>query len=195
MATTKADFDLSIKRHYREEGGQNSPYGKVMYRVLSNRGNGHGWYWNKKSEDHYLSATGGSYECLGGNIPKERSKGSDPLYCAKLIHCKNGDIVLDADNGDIILKGDNVLIEANGIKNTGDGNCLIDCNNELRLDAPQVKCESTDLRLCASKDLTLVGKVYAELIGGTAAVTQAADFGASTIIGKITAIAKSFGFM
>ena len=34
------DFDLDIKNHYRVEAGQNSPYGNISYRVLTNGGSG-----------------------------------------------------------------------------------------------------------------------------------------------------------
>ena len=56
MPSNKADFDQEIRRHYRQQGGQKSPYGQVTYRVVTNSGNGHGWYFNGKSEDHQLSA-------------------------------------------------------------------------------------------------------------------------------------------
>ena len=34
------DYDLDIKNHYRVEAGQNSPYGNISYRVLTNGGSG-----------------------------------------------------------------------------------------------------------------------------------------------------------
>ena len=33
------DYDLDIKNHYRIEAGQNSPYGDISYRLLTNAGN------------------------------------------------------------------------------------------------------------------------------------------------------------
>ena len=30
------DFDLDVKNHYRVEAGQDSPYGTINYRVLTN---------------------------------------------------------------------------------------------------------------------------------------------------------------
>ena len=33
------DYDLDIKNHYRIEAGQNSPYGDVSCRILTNAGN------------------------------------------------------------------------------------------------------------------------------------------------------------
>ena len=40
MSKNDRDFDLDIKNHYRVEAGQDSPYGKVSYRVLTNNGSG-----------------------------------------------------------------------------------------------------------------------------------------------------------
>ena len=101
--------------------------------MVTNSGNGDGWYFNGKSEDHQLSATGRSVECLGDNLQKSKTEGSDPIQPAKLISAKHGDIVLDAMDGDIILKGDNIIIEANGIRNNNDGDIRFNANKPLLL--------------------------------------------------------------
>ena len=186
------DFDIDDKRHYRVEGGQDSPYGKVSYRVLTNLGSGHGWYQNGVSEDHQLVATGRSVEALGENIKKVKTDVQDPLNCAKLIQAKHGDIVIDALDGDIILKGDNIIIEANGTRDNNDGDVLIQANKQMTLTAPDIRVEGTQLKLLASKDFSLVGKAYGEVIGGVLNIVQASDFGTSSLIGKITNIATSF---
>jgi len=185
------DFDIDDKRHYRVEGGQDSPYGKVSYRVLTNLGSGHGWYQNGTSEDHQMVATGRSVEALGENLKKIKTDVQDPLNCAKIIRAKHGDIVIDALDGDIILKGDNIIIEANGTRDNNDGDVLIQANKQMTLTAPDLRVEATQLKLLASKDFTLLGKAYGEVIGGVLNIVQGADFGTSTLIGKITNIAKS----
>lgn len=186
------DFDIDDKRHYRVEGGQDSPYGKVSYRVLTNLGAGHGWYQNGTSEDHQMVATGRSVEALGENLKKVKTDVQDPLNCAKIIRAKHGDIVIDALDGDIILKGDNIIIEANGTRDNNDGDVLIQANKQMTLTAPDLRIEGTQLKLLASKDFSLVGKAYGEVIGGVLNIVQASDFGTSTLIGKITNIATSF---
>jgi hypothetical protein len=186
------DFDIDDKRHYRVEGGQDSPYGKVSYRVLTNLGSGHGWYQNGTSEDHQMVATGRSVEALGENLKKVKTDVQDPLNCAKLIQAKHGDIVIDALDGDIILKGDNIIIEANGTRDNNDGDVLIQANKQMTLTAPDLRVEATQLKLLASKDFSLVGKAYGEVIGGVLNIVQASDFGTSTLINKISNIATSF---
>jgi len=185
------DFDIDDKRHYRVEGGQDSPYGKVSYRVLTNLGSGHGWYQNGTSEDHQMVATGRSVEALGENLKKIKTDVQDPLNCAKIIQAKHGDIVIDALDGDLILKGDNIIIEANGTRDNNDGDILIQANKQMTLTAPDLRLEGTQLKLLASKDFSLVGKAYGEVIGGVLNIVQGADFGTSTLIGKISNIAKS----
>ena len=61
----------------------------------------------------------------------------------------------------------------------------------MTLTATDLRVEATQLKLLASKDFTLLGKAYGEVIGGVLNIVQGADFGTSTLIGKITNIAKS----
>lgn len=188
----RGDFDIDEKRRYRVESGMNSRYGVVSHRVLTNLGSGHGWYQNGTSEDHQMVATGRSVEALGENLKKVKTDVQDPLNCAKIIRAKHGDIVIDALDGDIILKGDNIIIEANGTRDNNDGDVLIQANKQMTLTAPDLRIEGTQLKLLASKDFSLVGKAYGEVIGGVLNIVQASDFGTSTLIGKITNIATSF---
>ena len=38
MAKLSSDYDIDCKRHFRVEAGQNSPYGTVSHRILTNHG-------------------------------------------------------------------------------------------------------------------------------------------------------------
>ena len=189
----KGDFDIDNRRNFRFEGGQNSPYGKVSYRVLTNLGSGHGWYQVGKSEDHQMVATGRSVEALGENLQKSKTDTQDPVNPAKLISAKHGDIVLEALDGDIILIGDNILMYANGIRDTGDGDIQMYANKGINVHATDIKIRGTNLRLLGIKDLSLIGKVYGEFTGGVINAVASSDFGASTLLGKLTSIVKSLG--
>jgi len=189
----KGDFDIDNRRNFRFEGGQNSPYGKVSYRVLTNLGSGHGWYQVGKSEDHQMVATGRSVEALGENLQKSKTDTQDPVNPAKLISAKHGDIVLEALDGDIILIGDNILMYANGIRDTGDGDIQMYANKGINVHATDIKIRGTNLRLMGIKDLSLIGKVYGEFTGGVINAVASSDFGASTLLGKLTSIVKSLG--
>lgn len=188
----KGDFDIDEKRRYRMESGMNSPYGVVSHRVLTNLGSGHGWYQNGTSEDHQMVATGRSVESLGQNIKKVKTDVQDPLNCAKIIQAKHGDIVIEALDGDLILKADNIIIEANGTRDTNDGDILMQSNKNITITAPDLTLGGTQLKLLASKDFSLVGKGYGEIVSGVLNLAQAADFGTSSLTDKLTNIAKSF---
>jgi len=187
------DFDIDTRRHFRFEGGQNSPYGKVSYRVLTNLGAGHGWYQNGTSEDHQMVATGRSVESLGHKVKKSKTNESDPLLPAKLIRAKHGDIILEAVDGDIILKGDNIIMYADGIRNTGDGDIQMYANKAVSIEGSDVRVSSANLRLIGKKDFSLIGKVYGNITAGVLNASASSDFGASTLLGKMKGIAESLG--
>jgi len=187
----RGDYDIDDKRHYRVEAGQNSPYGKVSYRVLTNLGSGAGWYQAGKVEDHQMVATGRSVEALGENINKSKTNAQDPVNPAKLISAKHGDIVLEAIDGDIILIGDNILMYANGIRNDGDGDIQMYANKGINVQASDIKIKGTNVRIFGVKDLSLIGKVYGEFTGGVINMVSGADFGAASLISKLQSIANS----
>lgn len=191
----KGDFDIDTRRNFRFEGGQNSPYGKVSYRVLTNLGSGHGWYYNGKTEDHQMVATGRSVEALGENTVKSKAGESDPVNPAKLISAKHGDIVLEAMDGDIILIGDNILMYANGIRDdkNDDGDIQMYANKGINMQGADIKITGTNLRLVGIKDTTLIGKVYGEFAGGVVNAVASSDFGASSLLGKLNSIVKALG--
>ena len=189
----KGDFDIDTRRNFRFEGGQNSPYGKVSYRVLTNLGSGHGWYQNGKSEDHQMVATGRSVEALGETVQKSKTGKSDPVLPAKLIQAKHGDVILEAMDGDIILIGDNILMYANGVRDTEDGDIQMYANKGINMYGADVKIRGTNLRLIGIKDCSLIGKVYGEFAGGVVNAVASSDFGASSLLGKLTSIVKSLG--
>lgn len=188
----RGDFDIDEKRRYRQESGMNSPYGVVSYRVLTNLGSGQGWYQNGTSEDHQMAATGRSVESLGQNLKKVKTDVEDPLNCAKIIQAKHGDIVIEALDGDLILRADNIIIDANGTRDNNDGDILIQANKAMKITAPDLRVEGTQLKLLATKDFTLLGKAYGEVVGGVLNLVQASDFPTSSLITKIGNVAKSF---
>ena len=193
MGKIKDDLDFESKKNYRIDAGQDTPYGRLSYRVLTKNGNSYGFYDNGESgEDIQETTSGKSVEAVGNKIKKSKTALEDPLVPAKVINAKHGDIILNAEDGNIILKGDNILIEANGTRDDGDGDILIKANKGIRLDAPDLRLDTDQLRMMAKKDFTLVGKAYGEIIAGFLTVGSAADFGGSSLLNKITSIAKNF---
>ena len=112
------DYDLDIKNHYRVEAGQNSPFGNVSYRVLTNAGSGFSFHEDGiNRENLQCVASGRAVEALGKQIERNRDAAQDEMIPAKLVKCFNGDYVIDCDNGDIIFKADNIIERFGELKN------------------------------------------------------------------------------
>ena len=87
------DFDVDIKNHYRFEAGQDSPYGKVNFRVLSNGGSSVSIHEDGINKENMQTAISGrSVEALGYSIERTRTSRQDPPVPAKWITCKHGDV-------------------------------------------------------------------------------------------------------
>ena len=183
------DFDLDIKNHYRVEAGQDSPYGSVSYRVITNGGSGFGFHEDGVNRENLQCAvTGRSTEVLGTDIERKRDAAQDPVIPAKFIKCVNGDFIIDCDNGDILLKADNIKLLAKGTSDTNDGDIQIKANKNILLDSPDIRIVGSNLRLTARKDFTISAKVTGGIVAGLLNMSSSADFAASLLLSKINAL-------
>jgi len=183
------DYDLDIKNHYRVEAGQDSVYGAVSYRVLTNNGSGFGVHESGlNKEDMQLGMSGRFVESLGHQIERVRDAAQDPIIPAKFIKCKNGDIILDCDNGDIILKADNIKMVAKGTSDTNDGDVQIFSNKNVLIDSPDIRIVGSNLRLTARKSFTISGKVSGGIVAGLLNMSSSADFAASLPLSKMSSL-------
>ena len=183
------DFDLDIKNHYRVEAGQDSPYGSVSYRVITNGGSGFGFHEDGVNRENLQCAvTGRSTEVLGTDIERKRDAAQDPVIPAKFIKCVNGDFIIDCDNGDILLKADNIKLLAKGTSDTNDGDIQIKANKNILLDSPDIRIVGSNLRLTARKDFTISAKDTGGIVAGLLNMSSSADFAASLLLGKINAL-------
>ena len=183
------DFDLDVKNHYRVEAGQDSPYGSVSYRVITNGGSGFGFHEDGVNRENLQCAvTGRSTEVLGTDIERKRDAAQDPVIPAKFIKCVNGDFIIDCDNGDILLKADNIKLLAKGTSDTNDGDIQIKANKNILLDSPDIRIVGSNLRLTARKDFTINAKDTGGIDAGLLNMSSSADFAASLLLGKINAL-------
>ena len=181
------DFDLDIKNHYRVEAGQNSPYGNVSYRVLTNAGSGFAFCEDGINRENLQTVVSGrSVEALGKSIERNRDAAQDEMIPAKLVKCHNGDYVIDCDNGDIILKADNIKLVAKGTSDTNDGDVQIFANKNVLIDSPDIRIVGSNLRLTARKDFTISAKVTGGIVAGVLNMASSADFAASIPLSKLT---------
>ena len=174
-----SDYDIDCKRHYRFEAGQNNSSGTISYRVLTNHGSSHGFYKKGKLENNILTATGTSAEFLGENIERPRESAQESFIPAKLVHCKNGDVMFDIEQGDFIVNADNIILKAKGDRKTSDGDIRIEAQKAIRIDADDIRMTADNLNMFASGKFSLQGKVFGGIIAGTLNLVSQSDFGAS----------------
>ena len=183
------DYDLDIKNHYRVEAGQNSPFGNVSYRVLTNAGSGFSFHEDGiNRENLQCVATGRSVEALGKQIERNRDAAQDEMIPAKLVKCFNGDYVIDCDNGDIIFRADNIKFLAKGTSDTNDGDIHMQANKNIFMDAPDVRIVGSNLRLTARKSFTISGKVSGGIVAGLLSMASSDDFGASILMKQMNSL-------
>ena len=183
------DYDLDIKNHYRVEAGQNSPFGNVSYRVLTNAGSGFSFHEDGiNRENLQCVATGRSVEALGKQIERNRDAAQDEMIPAKLVKCFNGDYVIDCDNGDIIFKADNIKFLAKGTSDTNDGDIHMQANKNIFMDAPDIRIVGSNLRLTARKSFTISGKVSGGIVAGLLSMASSDDFGASILMKQMNSL-------
>ena len=183
------DYDLDIKNHYRVEAGQNSPFGNVSYRVLTNAGSGFSFHEDGiNRENLQCVATGRSVEALGKQIERNRDAAQDEMIPAKLVKCFNGDYVIDCDNGDIIFRADNIKFLAKGTSDTNDGDIHMQANKNIFMDAPDVRIVGSNLRLTARRAFTISGKVSGGIVAGLLSMASSDDFGSSILMKQMNSL-------
>ena len=181
------DIDIDVKNHYRVEAGQDSPYGSISYRVLTNGGSCFAFCEDGTNRENLqMAVSGRSVECLGESIERQRDAAQDACVPAKFIKCVNGDYVLDCDNGDLILKADNIKLVAKGTSDTNDGDIHMQANKTVFMDAPDIRIVGSNLRLTARKDFTISAKVTGGIVAGILNMAASADFAASIPLIKLT---------
>ena len=192
MAKLDGDFDIDVKRHYRVEAGQDDDYGKVNYRVLTNNGSGFGFYEDKPDAENFqMAVSHRSFESCGEMVERPRDAAQDKAYPAKWIDAKHGDIVLECQDGDIYLKAHNIFMEANGVKDTMDGDIQMKANQSVTIDSPDIRVTGSNLRLTARYSFTISAKVVGGIVAGVLNMASSADFGASIPLSKLTQLKEA----
>ena len=183
------DYDLDIKNHYRVEAGQNSPFGNVSYRLLTNDGSGFSFHEDGINRENLQTVVSGrSVEALGKQIERNRDAAQDEMVPAKLIKCFKGDYVVDCDKGDIIFRADNIKFLAKGDSSTNDGDIHMQANKNIFMDAPDVRIVGSNLRLTARRSFTISGKVSGGIVAGLLSMASSDDFGASILMKQMNSL-------
>ena len=192
MSKNDRDYDIDVKNHYTVKAGQDSPYGKVSYRVITNNGSSMSFHEaGLNTENLQTAVSGRSCEFLGEMIKRPRDAAQDPMVPAKWIKCKHGDVVIDCDDGDIILKADNIIMEAKGLTADNSGDIQMKANKGILVDAPDIRIVGSNLRLTARNEFTISAKVMGGIVAGVLQMASSADFGASIPLSKLTQLKEA----
>ena len=137
-----------------------------------------------------LYTPGMSTEVLGTGL-KTRAAGDNTELPAKIIRCKNGDVIVDCYNGNITLRGRNITLDANGGGQDGQINLI--ANRIVDAQAPDIRLQGEKILVDATNRVDIISKGFFQLKYGFALAAADADmtYGVmSEVLKKATTIAK-----
>ena len=123
-----------------------------------------------------LYTPGMSTEVLGTGL-KTRAAGDNTELPAKIIRCKNGDVIVDCYNGNITLRGRNITLDANGGGQDGQINLI--ANRIVDAQAPDIRLQGEKILVDATNRVDIISKGFFQLKYGfsLAAAHGDMDFG------------------
>ena len=123
-----------------------------------------------------LYTPGMSTEVLGTGL-KTRDPGDNTELPAKIIRCKNGDVIVDCFNGNITLRGRNITLDANG--GGQDGQIILSANRIINAKAPDIRLQGEKILVDATNRVDIISKGFFQLKYGfsLAAAHSDMDFG------------------
>ena len=153
MSKSKKSNDgqnLECDKHLRYvvQSGQSSIHGDVLFEVQTQEASilcvslwnwsRWFWWWGPGTGKHVMYTPGMSMEVLGEGL-KVRNNNDISQLPAKIIKCKKGDIIIEAENGDITLRGRNINFEADGGDQGGQFN--IKATRVATIDSPDIRLQ------------------------------------------------------
>ena len=123
-----------------------------------------------------LYTPGMSTEVLGTGL-KTRAAGDNTELPAKIIRCKNGDVIVECINGNITLRGRNITLDANGGGQDGQINLI--ANRIIDAQAPDIRLQGEKILVDATNRVDIISKGFFQLKYGfsLAAAHGDMDFG------------------
>ena len=137
-----------------------------------------------------LYTPGMSTEVLGTGL-KTRAAGDNTELPAKIIRCKNGDVIVDCYNGNITLRGRNITLDANGGGQDGQINLI--ANRIVDAQAPDIRLQGEKILVDATNRVDIISKGFFQLKYGFALAAADADmtYGVmSEVLKKATTFTK-----
>ena len=119
-----------------------------------------------------LYTPGLSMEVLGEGL-KVRDAGDVSMLPAKIIKCKRGDIIIEAENGDITLRGRNIHIDSTG--GGQDGQLNMKATRLATIDSPDVRLQGEKILIKSDNTCNIISKGFLELKSGFTLSASFAD--------------------
>ena len=144
----RKNCERDIKERYSfSSGSMHSIHGMSNFEVQTQESQTFGFYSNTGqggteggpgTGKALLYTPGQSLEVLGTGL-KVRNAGDNTELPAKIIRCKNGDVIVDCYNGNITLRGRNITLDANG--GGQDGQIILSANRIINAKAPDIRLQ------------------------------------------------------
>ena len=192
----RKNVEKDIRERYSfSSGSMHSIHGMSNFEVQTQESQTFGFYSNTGqggteggpgTGKALLYTPGQSLEVLGTGL-KVRNAGDNTELPAKIIRCKNGDVIVDCYNGNITLRGRNITLDANG--GGQDGQIILSANRIINAKAPDIRLQGEKILVDATNRVDIISKGFFQLKYGfsLAAAHGDMDFGvlAETIAKKI----------
>ena len=172
-------------RYSLKSGQMHSIHGMANFEVQTQESQAFGLYSNTGqggteggpgTGKALLYTPGQSLEVLGTGL-KTRNAGDNTELPAKIIRCKNGDVIVDCYNGNITLRGRNITLDANGGGQDGQINLI--ANRIVDAQAPDIRLQGEKILVDATNRVDIISKGFFQLKYGfsLAAAHGDMDFG------------------
>ena len=172
-------------RYSLKSGQMHSIHGMANFEVQTQESQAFGLYSNTGqggteggpgTGKALLYTPGQSLEVLGTGL-KTRNAGDNTELPAKIIRCKNGDVIVDCYNGNITLRGRNITLDANGGGQDGQINLI--ANRIVDAQAPDIRLQGEKVLIDATNRVDIISKGFFQLKYGfsLAAAHGDMDFG------------------
>ena len=189
MTKDRKNTERDIKERYTFKSGQmKGIHGMTNFEVQTQESQTFGFYSNTGqggteggpgTGKSLLYTPGQSLEVLGTGL-KVRNAGDNTELPAKIIRCKNGDVIVDCFNGNITLRGRNITLDANG--GGQDGQIFLSGTRIINAKAPDIRLQGEKILVDATNRVDIISKGFFQLKYGfsLAAAHGDMDFGVLT---------------
>ena len=185
----RKNVEKDIRERYSfSSGSMHSIHGMSNFEVQTQESQTFGFYSNTGqggteggpgTGKALLYTPGQSLEVLGTGL-KVRNAGDNTELPAKIIRCKNGDVIVDCYNGNITLRGRNITLDANG--GGQDGQIFLSGTRIINAKAPDIRLQGEKILVDATNRVDIISKGFFQLKYGfsLAAAHGDMDFGVLT---------------